>query len=49
MSDHIKTKRAGNVLTVTIDNQGRRNAIGTAALDRLDALATPVLKASINA
>ena len=49
MSDHIKTKRAGNVLTVTIDNQGRRNAIGTAALDRLDALADEIANDDIRA
>ena len=42
MTDHIKTAQAGPVLTVTIDNQPRRNAIGTAALDRLDALADEI-------
>jgi len=40
--DHIRTDRQGRVLTVTIDNQARRNAIGTAALDRLDALADEI-------
>ncbi len=38
MSDHIRVSRDGAVLTVTIDNAPRRNALGTAALHRLDAL-----------
>ena len=42
MTDHIRTERDGAVLTVTIDNQPRRNAIGTGALDRLDALADEI-------
>ena len=42
MSDHIRVSREGAVLTVTIDNERRRNALGTAALDRLDALADEV-------
>ena len=40
--DNIRVARDGAVLTVTIDNQARRNAIGTAALDRLDALADEI-------
>ena len=40
--DHILVSRDGDVLTVTIDNERRRNAIGTAALDRLDALADEI-------
>ena len=42
LSDHIRTSLSDRVLTVTIDNQARRNAIGTAALDRLDALADQI-------
>jgi enoyl-CoA hydratase len=42
MSDHIRVSRDGAVLTVTIDNERRRNAIGTAALHRLDALADEI-------
>lgn len=42
MSDHIRVSRDGAVLTVTIDNERRRNAIGTAALDRLDTLADEI-------
>ncbi len=34
----IRTERTGRVLIVTIDNESRRNAIGTADLDHLDAL-----------
>jgi enoyl-CoA hydratase/carnithine racemase len=45
MSDHIRVSRDGAVLTVTIDNERRRNAIGTAALDRLDALADEIAAA----
>ncbi len=39
---HIRTDRSGGVLTVTIDNQDRRNAIGSAALDWLDVLADEI-------
>lgn len=39
MSEHIRVDRDGATLTVTIDNPRRRNAIGSAALDRLDSLA----------
>lgn len=42
MTDHIRTDRDGAVLTVTIDNQPRRNAIGTEALERLDQLADEI-------
>ena len=42
MSDHIRVSRDGAVLTVTIDNARRRNAIGTAALQRLDGLADEI-------
>lgn len=49
MSEHIKTDRNGEILTVTIDNQARRNAIGTGALDRLDALADEIARGDIRA
>lgn len=39
---HVKTDRMGSVLTVTIDNEERRNAIGSAALDWLDVLADEI-------
>ena len=42
MSEHIRVSREGAVMIVTIDNARRRNAIGTAALDRLAALADEV-------
>lgn len=42
MSEHIRATRDGAVLTVTIDNERQRNAIGTAALDRLDVLADEI-------
>jgi enoyl-CoA hydratase len=42
MSEHILVSRDGPILTVTIDNARRRNAIDTAALDRLDALADEI-------
>lgn len=42
MSDHIRAERDGAILTVTFDNPRRRNALGTAALDRLDALADEI-------
>ena len=42
MSEHIQVSRDGAVMTVTIANEARRNAIGTAALDRLDALADEI-------
>jgi enoyl-CoA hydratase/carnithine racemase len=40
--EHIRVARDGAVLIVTIDNERRRNALGTAALDRLDALADEI-------
>lgn len=42
MSEHILTDRDGHVLTVTIANEARRNAIGTGALERLDTLADEI-------
>jgi enoyl-CoA hydratase/carnithine racemase len=42
MTDHIRVAREGAVMTVTIANERRRNAIGTSALDRLDALADEI-------
>ncbi|MEM7058939.1 MAG: enoyl-CoA hydratase-related protein [Pseudomonadota bacterium] len=42
MTDHILSRQDGAVLTVTINNEARRNAIGTAALDRLDSLADQI-------
>ncbi|MEM6661807.1 MAG: enoyl-CoA hydratase-related protein [Pseudomonadota bacterium] len=47
--DHIKTHRDGNVLTVTIDNEPKRNAIGTDALDRLDSLADELPSSGVRA
>ena len=40
--EHITVSREGAVMTVTIDNERQRNAIGTGALDRLDALADEI-------
>ncbi|MEM7190222.1 MAG: enoyl-CoA hydratase-related protein [Pseudomonadota bacterium] len=48
-TDHIKTDQRGAVLTVTIDNQAKRNAIGTAALDRLDELADDLADSDVRA
>lgn len=43
MSDEtIRVNRDGAVMTVTIANEAKRNAIGSAALDRLDALADEI-------
>ena len=42
MAGTILTRQDGPVLTVTIDNEPRRNAIGSAALDRLDQLADEI-------
>ena len=42
MTDHILSHQDGSVMTVTINNEARRNAIGTAALDRLDSLADQI-------
>lgn len=42
MSDHIRTTREGAVLTVMIDNERRRNALSTASLERIDALADEI-------
>lgn len=38
----IRTTRTGGILTVTIDNPERRNAIGSASLDWLDVLADEI-------
>ncbi|MEO1494623.1 MAG: enoyl-CoA hydratase-related protein [Pseudomonadota bacterium] len=43
---HLRTARKDGVLTVTIDNPDRRNAIGTAALDWLDVLADEIAQDS---
>ncbi len=40
--DHIRVERSGAVMTVVLNNPARRNAIGTGALDRLDALADEI-------
>lgn len=40
--DQIQVSRDGPVLTVTIANEAKRNAMGTAALDRIDALADEI-------
>jgi enoyl-CoA hydratase/carnithine racemase len=40
--EHIRVSREDALLMVTIDNERRRNAIGTAALERLDALADEI-------
>jgi enoyl-CoA hydratase len=45
--EHIRVAREGAVLTVTIDNERRRNAIGTAALHRLDALADEIAESDL--
>ena len=47
--DHIRTARNGAVLTVTLDNEARRNAIGTAALDRLAEIAEEVRASDLRA
>ena len=47
--DHIKVSREGAVMTVTIANEARRNAIGSAALDRLDALADEITGSGVRA
>ena len=49
MSDHIRTRQDGAVLIVTIDNQARRNALGTAALERLGALADDIPRSDVRA
>jgi len=49
VSETIRTQRDGAVLTVTIDNPSRRNAIGSGALDRLDALAGEIAQSDIRA
>ena len=49
MTSHIRTNRIGDVLTVTIDNEPRRNAIGTASLERLDTLADEIVTDGVRA
>ncbi|MEL7153906.1 MAG: enoyl-CoA hydratase-related protein [Pseudomonadota bacterium] len=41
-AEHITVDRDGAVMTVTIANEAQRNAIGSGALDRLDALADEI-------
>lgn len=41
-AEHIEVSRDGAVMTVTIANEKQRNAIGSGALDRLDALADEI-------
>ena len=43
-AEHIQVRRESAVMTVTIDNQAQRNAIGSGALDRLDALADEITR-----
>ena len=47
--DHIQVARDGAVMTVTIANEARRNAIGSAALDRLDSLADEIAGGDVRA
>ena len=47
--DHILTAQDGAVLTVTIANEARRNAIGTGALDRLAEIAEGIEGSDIRA
>lgn len=47
--DHIQVSRDGAVMTVTIANEARRNAIGSEALERLDALADEVVGSDVRA
>lgn len=47
--DHIEVARDGAVMTVTFANEAKRNAIGTAALDRLDALADEIAADDVRA
>ena len=42
-ADHILTHCDGAVMTVTFANEAQRNAIGSGALDRLDALADEII------
>lgn len=42
--DQIQMSRDGAVMTVTIANEAKRNAIGTASLNRLDALADEIVE-----
>ena len=47
--EHIQVVREGALMFVTIANEARRNAIGTAALDRLDALADEIAGGDVRA
>lgn len=42
MSEHIRTQQDGAILTVTFDNERRRNALNTEALNRIDRLADEI-------
>lgn len=48
-AEHILTSQDGPVLTVTIANEARRNAIGTGALDRLAEIAEEIPGSDIRA
>lgn len=48
-AEHILTSQEGPVLTVTISNEARRNAIGTGALDRLAAIAEGIQGSDVRA
>ena len=48
-ADHILTSQEGAVLTVTIANEARRNAIGTGALDRLAEIAEEIQGSDVRA
>lgn len=41
-ADHIRTEQDGAILTVTLANEARRNALGSAALIRLSGLASEI-------
>ncbi|MEM9060184.1 MAG: enoyl-CoA hydratase-related protein [Pseudomonadota bacterium] len=45
-NEQILVDRDGAIMTVTIANESKRNAIGTAALDRLDSLADEIAAGS---
>lgn len=47
--EHILTSQEGGVLTVTIANEARRNAIGTGALERLEEIAKEIPNSDVRA
>ncbi|MEM6622333.1 MAG: enoyl-CoA hydratase-related protein [Pseudomonadota bacterium] len=47
--EHIRLARDGAVMTVTFDNPARRNALGTNALDQLEALAEEIAAGDVRA